>query len=203
MSDCSCDSSLRARRGVSFVQTWSSWGTDPRVFKAVAAVLALTPLTLTVNAHGVPADGWNVALLELGGLNSVNAKLPPEDSDYHRATVVDANTLLFADLDAAAAPGAAYTSGGKITYDTAVDLSTISGVAFNVYSLSDPATPVLTKACALDNGAKMISLALLPADVTALTEPEYTFALIATANDGTVTAIDDGKFLVEDIGSVP
>lgn len=202
-----CNSTLRARRGVSFVRSWR-WCTGPLIYKAVSDATSLTPLTLTVTAHGV-TDGASVAFADLGGLDSVNVKewltgpdyFGPSSSDYYPATVVDADTLLFDTVDAART-GDAYTGGGKIVYATPVDLSTISGVAFHLYAIADPTTAVMTKDCALDNTAKTISLEVAPADVAALTDDEYTWNLLATAtSDGAITLLDDGTFNVDPIGA--
>jgi hypothetical protein len=200
MNDCSCNSALRARKGVSFLRTWR-WGSEPLIYKAVSAVTSLTPLTMTVPAHGVP-DGWSVALAEIGGLDSVNAKQwPPGESDYYGATAVDANTLLLDTVDAARA-GESFTSGGKVAYASPVDLSTQTGVAFHLYALTDPNTIVLTKACTLDNAAKTIALAIAPADLAGLTDEQYTFNMLATGSDGVVTLIDDGTLDLDAVGAV-
>lgn len=195
-----CNSQLRARRGVSFQRVWR-WCTEPLIYVQVTAVSSLTPLTLTATAHGV-TDGASVAFAELGGLVSLNAKCwPPGESDYYRATVVDVNTLRFDSIDAARS-GETYSSGGKVVHATPVDLSSISGVNFHLYEIADPTTAILTKACSLDNTAKTISLNLTPADVSGLTSDEYTFNLLATANDNvTVTLLDEGAFGVDPVGA--
>jgi hypothetical protein len=199
MSDCSCDTALRARRGVTFSRQWR-YATDPLVYKAVAAVLSPTPLTLTVIAHGV-INGQSVALVELGGLDSVNARnSPPKGTDFHAASVDDVDTLHFNDIDAASG-GQVYESGGKIAYYTLVDLSTITGVQFKVYGVSDPTTVIATFNTTLDNTAKTISLSIAPSDLANLTSDDYTFTLVATFGSGDVKALAFGTFTLIAAGS--
>lgn len=197
MSNCSCNSPLRARRGITFAYSWR-WAADPLVYKAVVAVTSLTPLTLTVTAHGV-IDGQSVAFAELEGLDSVNASSsPPAGSDFHAASVDDANTLHFTDIDAAR-DDQSYSGGGKIAYYTLVDLSAFASAQLLIYALSNADTPVLTVNAVLDNTAKTISVS---SNLPGLTEDEYTFVLTATSNSGPISFLRSGTLVIAAAGAV-
>lgn len=115
------DKELSIRKGETF-SLILRWETDPIVYKTVSAVTALAPLTLTVPAHGV-LDGWRCALTSFNGMTEVNPADPNRltDSDYTEATVLDVNTLAFNKINAALFR--TYTSGGKVQYNTPVELT--------------------------------------------------------------------------------
>lgn len=202
-TNCGCDSNIQITQGTTYSQTWR-WGVQPIVYKPVSAVVAETPLTVTVTAHGVP-DGWPVALTELGGFSKgVNARQwPPTGDDFWQASVVDANTLMFNFLDAARF--GTYTSGGLIGYYTPTNLAG-STAAFAVYpypATDDPPVAVLTIAAVLDNTAKTITATLSPANTALLTAPQYTFVASVTDGSGAVTVLETGLIDTKALGAGP
>lgn len=97
------------------------WGAAPYVYAPITGITQAAPAVVTATGHGV-LDGWQVAIVSVKGMGAINAQnTPPKDSDYVRATVVDANTLSLNDVNSALFK--AYTSGGYVQYFTPVDLT--------------------------------------------------------------------------------
>jgi hypothetical protein len=191
--NCACDGPICITRGASFTQTFR-YGAQPLVYKAIAAVTKATPLTLTITSHGV-IDGWSVAFTDMGGLDCLNAKeWPPCANDFHSATVVDVNTLMFNDIDAARL--GTYTDGGQIAYYTPVDLTSATAqlTAYPFPPTSSTPLPVLTIAATIDNTAKTVSYSLSAAQTLGLTGNRYTYALLLTLSDGSVIVLDRGEY---------
>ena len=97
------------------------WEQPMIVYKPVSAIAQSAPMRLTVPAHGVP-NGWRVALTGAKGMPDINATANAvQDTDYHTATVVDADTLELNDVNAAGFK--AYLGGGILQYNAPVDLT--------------------------------------------------------------------------------
>ena len=101
------------------------WETEPFVYKAITAITKAAPAVVTAVRHGVP-NGWRVAVVSVGGMREINAKLPgkgepPLASEFHKATVLTANTIELNDVNSL--EFTAYTSGGAVLYFTPVSLA--------------------------------------------------------------------------------
>ncbi len=97
------------------------WETAPIVYKPITAITQAAPAVVTATAHGIPA-GWRVALLSVKGMVQINSQnTPPRSADYHKATVVDPNTVSFNDINSLGY--SAYTSGGVLAYNTPAPLT--------------------------------------------------------------------------------
>src|SRR5574337_809461 len=97
------------------------WETAPIVYKPITAITQAAPAVVTATAHGIPA-GWRVALLSVKGMVQINSQnTPPRSADYHKATVVDPNTVSFNDINSLGY--SAYTSGGVLAYNTPTPLT--------------------------------------------------------------------------------
>jgi hypothetical protein len=97
------------------------WEKEPFLFKAITAISKTAPARLTVTGHGL-TDGWRVAPVSVLGMRQINAPDPQKlrDADFHRATVIDANTV---DLNTVNAAGfSTYTSGGYLQFYTPASL---------------------------------------------------------------------------------
>lgn len=111
---------LSVKQGETFSYVFR-WETRPIVYKNISAITATAPVRLTVTGHGL-VSGWRAAVVSVGGMTELNAQYsPPDDSDYHQVTVIDANTIEFNDVNALSY--SAYTSGGAIQYNTPVSLA--------------------------------------------------------------------------------
>ena len=97
------------------------WETGPVVYVPITAITQAAPAVVTATAHGIPA-GWRVALLSVKGMAQINAaNMPPRTADYHKATVVDPNTVSFNDINSLGY--SPYTSGGVLAYNTPAPLT--------------------------------------------------------------------------------
>ena len=103
------------------------WQREPIIRKAITGIsYASGAPRLTVIGHGCP-DGFDAAVTLVKAPKQINAaNTPPRDSDYHKVTVIDANTVEFNEVDPVDHNGnewPAYTSGGFLQYFTPVDLT--------------------------------------------------------------------------------
>lgn len=97
------------------------WETAPVVYKPITAIAQAAPMVVTAAAHGIP-PGWRAALLSVKGMVQANAaNSPPRAADYHKATVVDPNTVSFNDINSL--PYSPYISGGVLAYNTPAPLT--------------------------------------------------------------------------------
>ena len=113
-------SNLSIRKGKTFAHVLR-YGAKPFVYKEITAITKTAPVRVTANANGL-VDGWPAAIVSAGGMKEINAESsPPKPNEYHQATVIDANTVEFNDINAAEFK--AYTSGGYLQYFTPVDLA--------------------------------------------------------------------------------
>lgn len=97
------------------------WETEPIVYRPIAAISQSAPVRITAPGHGL-VEGWRAAVVGGKGMDELRAT-PNElrDRDYHQATVVDADTVEFNDVNAAGFK--AYVGGAHLQYNTPVDLT--------------------------------------------------------------------------------
>ena len=97
------------------------WGTEPIVYKAITAIQQSAPVRITAVGHGL-VDGWSVAVTNAKGMAEINAEANNvRNSDFHPATVIDADTIEINDINASGFKP--YASGGIIQFNTPVDLA--------------------------------------------------------------------------------
>lgn len=93
----------------------------PYVYKAISAISKTGPVSITANGHGI-LDGMRAAVVSVVGMTQINAtNTPLRSSDFHKATVVDPNTITFNDINSAGF--STYVSGGYLQYLTPVSLA--------------------------------------------------------------------------------
>lgn len=140
------------------------WSTEQKIYKAITGVPQLTPVRLTVNAHGLP-DGWWFRVTAVKGPSALNAR-------WHKAKVIDPNTIEINTANLADA--APYAGGGFIEYHAPVDLSGMTGVAVLKESATDtvPALEISTAngRMLLDNVAKTITFDVPGSVLAAMTK---------------------------------
>ncbi len=118
------DLSLVAGTSFSLVLRWES---APILRKAITAISVATGAPrITVDGHGIP-DGWRVAVTGVKGMTELNAEDPARlrDSDYHQATVIDANVIELNEVNGA--DFRPWTSGGVVQWNTPVSLAGFTG----------------------------------------------------------------------------
>lgn len=102
------------------------WLTAPLVSKAITAMTKAAPVAITATGHNIP-DGWQAAVVSALGMTEINAiRYPPQGRDWHKATVLDANTVQLNEVSTADA--STYTSGGFLVYKTPASLAGVTGV---------------------------------------------------------------------------
>lgn len=180
------------------------WETLPLVYKTITAITKAGPVAITATGHGMP-DGWRAAVQSAGGMRQINAKHTPLiDTDFHQATVPDANTLTFNDTNSGSYT--AYTSGGSLVYYSPVDLSgftarmmiraTVDATATLVSLVSGVAAPL--SGITLDNTLKTITLLISATDTAALTFSTGVYDLELVSSSGVVTQLLSGSVTVTD-----
>jgi len=96
------------------------WGTTPIVYKPITGVVLSAPLRFTVVGHGLP-DGWRVEVVSVRGSTTLNSSGKGKPTDYHLATVVDADTVELNDVNLDDL--SPYEGGGYLKFSTPVNLA--------------------------------------------------------------------------------
>lgn len=180
------------------------WETAPFIYKAITAITRAAPVSITATAHGLP-DGWRAAVVSAGGMRKINArKSPPIDTDFHQATVTDANTITFNEVSSA--DYEAYTSSGWLAYYTPVDLAGYTA-RLQIRATQADTTVLLTLDTSavspatgiyLDNTLKTITLIISATDAAAIDWLEGVYDLELVSPAGVVTQLLSGAVTVVD-----
>jgi hypothetical protein len=176
------------------------WESPTVVYKPITAIANSAPVIITSAAHNVP-DGWRVNIQSVQGMKQLNAlNTPPKTSDYHKATVVDQNTITLNDVNSLGY--GLYTSGGVVAYNQPIDLAgytarmQIKGKIADTVSIlsltSSPAAGIV-----LDNTAKTITITISADQTALLTFKTAVYSLEMVSLDGVVTEIMGGKITLE------
>lgn len=180
------------------------WQTPPLVYKPITAITQAGPVAITATGHGMP-DGWFAAVVSAGGMRQINAAhWPLIDTDFHQASVTNANTITFNDTNSGSYT--AYTTGGSLVYYTPVDLTsytarmmiraTVDATAVLVSLVSGVASPL--SGITLDNTLKTITLLISATDTAALTFLTGVYDLELVSPAGVVTQLLSGNVTVTD-----
>lgn len=100
-------------------------------FAAISAMEKSAPLRVTAPGHNIP-DGWYVAIVDAKGMTELNASDSNaiRDSEFHRVTWIDANTV---DFDGISSAGfKAYTSGGYLAFYAPMSLASYTSARMDV-----------------------------------------------------------------------
>lgn len=189
---------LTITKGKTFIRTLR-WAVAPFVYKPITAITKAAPAVITCATHGVP-PGWRVAVTAVKGMTELNAADCNDisDDEYHKATVIDANTI---SLDLSSACFNAYTSGGYIQYWTPVDLAGYTArmslknkVGGTELFRLDTSNGRIT----LDNVDKKIDLLISAVDTAALTFKKAVYDLELVSPGGVVSLVIYGSVTVVD-----
>lgn len=187
---------LTIQQGKTFSQL-VRWETSPIVYKPIAGVTKAAPASITCAAHGIP-DGWNVAVVSVKGMTQINATgVPPKERDYHKATVVNANTIELNDVNSA--DYSAYASGGYLQFNTPVDLTGFTArmaVRTKVGGAELLSLTTENLKLVIDPVAYTIKLILSATETAALTWVKGVYDLEMVSPTGFVTAILSGSITV-------
>jgi hypothetical protein len=161
------------------------WEQPVITYKPITAIAQTAPVRITVPTHGVPS-GWRVAITGVKGMAELNAEANAvKPSDYHSATVIDADTLELNDINAASFKP--YVSGGILQYNTPVDLT---GYTARM-SIKDKVggTLLLTPALSIDTAAKTITRSIDAVTTAAIAWKSGVYDLEMVAAGGQVYAL--------------
>jgi len=193
---------LTIKQGSTFTRVLR-WESPPYLYKAITGITRGAPAVVTATGHSIP-DGWRVAVVSVKGMTQINAKkAPPIDSDYVRATVIDANSVELNEVNSTDYGN--YTSGGYLQLLTPVDLSGYTGrmkikdkVGGTVLASTEVAdTPADVITITLDNVGKTITVQIAADDTAAFTWTKGVYDLEMVSGTGVVTDLLQGKVTVE------
>lgn len=193
---CAAQQDITICRGSTFSMVLR-WEAEPTVFKAITAITQTAPVQITATAHGL-VNGWRCAIVSAKGMTQINAaNSPPKAKDYHKATVVDANTVQFTAINAA--DYSAYTSGGYLQYLTPVNLTGYTARMKVKDAIGGTTAVSLTSptGIAIDNTAKTITVTIADSVTAALTIDSGVYDLEVVSSGGVVTRILEGNVAVE------
>ncbi len=182
--------------------SWSRvlrWESPTITYKPITAITKSAPVAITATGHGIP-DGWRVNIQSVQGMKQINAdNIPPKTKDYHKATVVDANTISLNDVNAL--EYSTYTSGGVIAFNTPIDLTGYTARMQIKAKLAD-ATNILeltteNGGIAVNNTDKTTTVTLTAAQTTALTFKSAVYSLEMVASGGQVTEVMSGSVTLD------
>jgi len=145
-------------------------------FAAITAMTKSAPLRVTAPAHGVP-DGWYVAIIDAKGMTSLNAADSNDirDTEFHRVTWIDADTLDFDDISSANFKP--YTSGGYLAFYAPMDLSAYTSARMDIKLRvgGDVILALSTTAGTLeiDAATSTVWIRLTDADLEAISSRDY------------------------------
>lgn len=100
-------------------------------FAAISAMAKSAPLRVTAPGHNLP-DGWYVAIVDAKGMTELNASDSNSirDSEFHRVTWIDADTVDFDGISAA--NFRTYTSGGYLAFYAPMSLASYTSARMDI-----------------------------------------------------------------------
>lgn len=200
--DCCATTDITLVKGKTFSRVLR-WETHPIVYKAITGVANSAPVEITAVGHGL-VDGWRAAVVSVQGMREINAKVsekgrPPSAGEFHKATVVDVDTITFNDINSL--DFAAYQSGGALLYYTPVDLTGFVARFQVRTSLEDTGTPLISLTSptdiVIDNTAKTITFTISATITEAIDWTDAVYELEMESSGGVVTQLLKGSVLVQ------
>lgn len=196
-----CSTVLTVVQGKTFARVLR-WEMLPFVYTAIQSISQVAPVSIQSNGHGL-VNGWRAAVVSVRGMIEINAKKsPPVATDFHKVTVVDANTIEFNDVNAADFTEHEANTGYLQSY-TAQDLDGYSA-RFKIKDMVGG--DVLLEldsddGIEIDNDAKTITLTISAAQTAALTpRTGAVFELEMESASGVVTTLLRGEMnIIEEV----
>lgn len=160
------------------------YAVKPYIYKAISAIEASVPLTLTIAAHGVP-NGWRVALVG----SADDEVIPPRHVEWRGATYVDNDTIqlneVLDDEDAT-----------HIVYETPASLVGLTA-RMQIRASVTSTTVLLTPTIALDDATKMITVTISAVNTAAIDWRRGVYELEVEDAGGIVTQLLEGRVEVK------
>lgn len=174
------------------------WESEPYLYTAITAVTQAAPVAITAAGHAIP-DGWRAAVLSAGGMRELNAKnMPPQDDDYHAATVVSSSVITFNKVNSAEFH--AYTTGGYLAHLTPVDMTGYTARMMFKDRIGGDIILSLTSAAGItiDNTAKTITILITATQTAALDTASGVYELEMADAVGFVTPLLAGNWTLRE-----
>ncbi len=170
------------------------WEEQPFIYKAITAIQQSAPVRMTVTGHGIP-DGWRVQVESVKGMTALN------DGEWHKATVIDANTIELNEINSL--DFKPYVSGGVLKFYTPTTLAGVTGrmtikdkVGGTVIASTEAAhSPLDTLTVTVDNVAKTIEIGMSATDAAAITAKKGSYDL-EMVDAGEVTGLLYGAITI-------
>jgi hypothetical protein len=135
------------------------WETQTKVYVPIQSISKAAPCVITTSQNHVMPNLWRFKVVGAGGMKEINNT----GDSYHMATATSANTITINQVNSL--QYTAYTSGGVIEYNDAVDLSTYSARMQIRETVDSPTTIYEATSQAgqivLDNTFKTITITIL------------------------------------------
>lgn len=178
------------------------WETLPFIYKPITGITKAAPARVTANTHGLKT-GWRAAIISVQGMTQINAKsltIVPKETDWHKATYIDPNTVEFNDINASQYTD--YVSGGYLQYYTPKDMPTGTKVRMNIKD-KDGGTDLLvlsteggSPAIVADNTNHTITITVPATLLTGITWTKGVYDIEVETPDGIITPIQRGSVSV-------
>lgn len=173
------------------------WEKEPFLYRPITGIAKTAPVRITAVGHGIP-DGWRVAVVSVQGMRQICADNPPKESQYHRCTVIDADTVDINEINAAGY--STYTSGGYLQLYTPASLAgcvarltikdKVGGTV--LLALTSPSSGIV-----LDNTGKTITFTITATVTAAFTWTKGVYELEIEDGSGVVTGLLRGTVTIK------
>lgn len=185
---------LVIRRGETYSKV-CRWELAPFIVKTITSISAGVSTRIVAVGHGL-VNGWRVAVVGAKGITSLNAKSnPPEEDDFKRATVIDADTIEFNGYSTADEKKAHTGNTGAIVFYTPQDLAGYTArmsIKDKVGGTEILSLTTVNSRIEIDDTAKEIRLSISATDTAAITAKTGVYDLELVSGDGAVTAVLTG-----------
>jgi hypothetical protein len=166
-------------------------------YKTISGMSQTAPLRVTATGHGLP-NGWRAGVQNAKGANQFNVPWNRiRDADLQRIKFIDANTVEFPAINAAAWP--AWTSGGQLVFYPPLDLSIYTKAELIITNPESQTETIFSSAdgkLEIDTATASIWIRL-PADTSAEFFPgEWPVQLLLTRVDGIDPACPSGSIFL-------
>ncbi len=180
------------------------WETGVVAYRPITGITQTAPAMVTAIGHGI-VDGWRAAVVSVKGMTRINAGSPPKVKEYHRVTIVDADTVSLNDVNAAGF--APYVSGGYLQLYTPADLAGFDArmsIKDRVGGTELISLTVANARIVFDDVAKTITLLLSAADTASFAWINGVYDLELISPSGEVTTLLSGAVsIIKEVTTTP
>lgn len=194
---------LRIRRGSTYLKDFR-FETEPYVYKPIQGITQSAPCTIQCTGHGLLQDQL-FTVQNAGGMLNLNEHTPVVADDWHRATILDVDTIELNRINSTTFK--AYTSGGHIRYRTVVDLTGLEaemkfldrpgGTVYYIARSSGLVTPPDPAVITLDTALQRVFIELPDEDTATFLWRRAIFDLDLIDSTGRIFTRVNGDVVIE------